>query len=95
VEPGRLTEHSPARREERNKLCRLVATRIVGKHSAAKHGRQKFATVRKFRQHRVILQGIRSDGPRPIVILAFRNDNAFPLRQVRKLSSEQLKSIMI
>ena len=95
VETGKLTEHSPTRREERSKLGRLVATRIVGKHSAAKHRCQKFGAVREFRQHGIILQGVRSHGPGPIVILAFRNDHTFPLRQVCKLSSEQLKSIMI
>jgi hypothetical protein len=82
METGKLREHSPARREERSKLCRLVATRIVRKDSAAKHRRQRFAAVREFRQHGIIRQGVRCDGPGPIVILAFRNNNAFPLRQV-------------
>src|SRR6266478_6126406 len=74
---------------------RLVTTRIVRKNTAAKHCRQKFAAAREFRQHGIILEGVRSDGPGPIVILAFRNDNAFPLRQVCKLSAEQLKSVVV
>jgi len=76
-------------------LVRLVATRIVRKNTAAKHRRQKFAAAREFRQHGIILQGVRSDGPGPIVILAFRNDDTFPLRQVCKLSAEQLKSVVV
>ena len=63
-------------------VVRLVTTRIVRKNTAAKHRRQKFTAAREFGQHGIILQGVRSDGPGPIVILAFRNDNTFPLRQV-------------
>jgi hypothetical protein len=78
VETGRLTEHSPARREERNKLCRLVATRIVGKHSAAKHGRQKFGAGREFRQHGIILKEGRSDGPGPDCDSGVSQQQRFP-----------------
>jgi hypothetical protein len=76
------SNYSPARWKERSKLCRLVATRIVGENTATKQRRQEFAAVREFRQHGVILQAVRSDGPGPVVILASRNDNTFPLRQV-------------
>ena len=68
---------------------------LVRKDFAAKHRRQKFAAVREFRLHGIILQRVRSNGPGPIVILAFRNDNVFPLRRVRKLSAKQLKSILV
>jgi len=88
-------EHSSTRRGERSKLCRLVATRIVGKNTTTKHRRQKFAAVRESRQHGIILQGVRSHGPGSVVILAFSNDNTFPLRQVSKLSAEQLKSVVV
>jgi hypothetical protein len=68
---------------------RLPTTRIVRKNPPTKHRRQKFAAVREFRQHGVILQLVRRDGPGSIVILALRDDNTFRLRQICTFTIDQ------